>query len=338
MNIHKSAIFLIFTVLSLQSCIHTYPEDNSGDSYGIKVHAKLKLDNHWTEKLEYYPQGNETKSENHNWFETRNEETTDGDIRFALTVEIYENENEKIRLTRELDGDILTEDGIIVTLPVDFKPEKYQILLWCHSISGNDNDFNTENLHSVTTLFPHGNSGNAPDCGFCKLDLDLSGYTYTHTNDVMVDANLKIPIAKIKLVATDVGNFIHSQNNAIGKGEKYYIAVSYQTSTASTFNVADGKPTGYLNAMSFKKDMPVLFSQHVTLCSDWLLATEDESTVALTLTVFNSAQMIVSQLTNIPITIKRGCATTLRGDILTNFSQHTITIDNIWDEDIFIDL
>lgn len=142
----------------------------------------------------------------------------------------------------------------------------------------------------------------------------------------------------MKFTTTDVDAFLKYADEAIRKGEEYSISLSYGSSYASAFNAVSGEPTAFYDSIELSSPLPALFSQEITICSDWFFITGPPGEMSVTITVFNSARMVISRVRDIKFPIEGGKTTTVKGDFLTNFYSNNISVDNIWDEEIIVNV
>lgn len=321
----KQALSILLVLLSTlwQGCIHTYPDENAEDPTEVELAVDLTLNLKWDQLLSYYPQ---TKS-------------TDMSHRFI--IEIHSNNMSEFRHEHIVSQEDFDEGFIRIPLPVTLKPKVYTMAVWCDVADPETSEplaFDASVLSAVTPLFPHEKLSLLEGCGTVTSSIDLSTYSNHLSTRLIIPLELTPPAARFQFTTTDVEKFLQYADAAIQKGERYSVTLSYENSVPSSFNVFTGEPTGYDNSVELSYPLPALFSKQITICSDWIFTTEDKDEITVTLTLFNSARMIVSRIRGITFPIERGKATTVKGDFLTNFYSNSITVDNLWDDEIIINL
>lgn len=322
-----------------QGCIHTYPDGDGEDPSEMTIDFQIRLESAGGERLQYYSFGSgdcyRTFADADVIPEARVDTRSSEGDGYAVVIEIADESNKVTHLSRTFSPEF--GNGATLTVPYKFKARRYRVALWCEKISDGGTLFLSEDLESVTPAFSRGDTKSAIVCHANSFELNLTRYSDGGTRRMTVPVDMRIPMSRIQFVATDVEEFVAAQAQALAKGEKFTVTLSYSGSMAASFDVYSGEPADYRSGVSFSKDMPLLFSKYAIICSDMIWISKDEDIVEVTLTVFNSARIPVSKV-GIPVQVARGCTTTVRGDLLTKYTSHTITVDNIWGDDIIIEL
>ena len=191
-------------------------------------------------------------------------------------------------------------------------------------------------------------------------DAYFKTFTYTPTNsgtNKADDVILQRPYAKVRVVATDLADL----NLNV---EPKYVYVDYGTSyIPTTFNAVTGEigvdknssdkdfddtyvekirtnrvnhvyNVGY-DAMTSTADNGVERASHLTLFTDYILATGTQAPISFQMTVCdenNDPIKTVNFNTNIPV--QRNHLTTIVGNVLTAATEVTVTIDDNFESDI----
>ncbi len=321
----KQALTILSLILAFtwQSCIHTYPDNNAEDPTKVEIAVDLTLNLKWSQLLSYHPQ------------------TRSSDVAHRFIIEIATQGATPFRHEQIIDSDDFNDGFVRIPIPVTLKPIVYSISAWCDIIDPETSEplaFDATTLSSITPFFPHEKPSLLEGCGFATSSIDLTPYGNKLSTRLIIPLELTPPVARFQFNTTDVNEFLNFADEAIQKGETYSVTLSFDSSIPSIFDAAEGEPSGYANSIEVSSQLPALFSQEMTICSDWIFASKEKKEITLTLTLYNSARMIVSRIQGITIPIERGKTTTVKGDFLTNFYSNSITVDNLWDDEIIITL
>lgn len=321
----KQALTILTLILAFlwQSCIHTYPDDNAEDPTTVEIAVDLTLNLKWSQLLSFYPQ---TKS---------------ADVAHRFIIEISTQGKTPFRHEQIIDQEDFDDGFVRIPLPVTLKPIVYSISVWCDAIDPETSEplaFDANTLSSISPLHPHEKPSLIEGCGFAASSIDLTPYGNKLSTRLIIPLELTPPVARFQFNTTDVNKFLNYADQAIQKGETYSVTLSFDNSIPSTFNAITGEPTGHDKPVEVSSQLPALFSQEIKICSDWIFAAEEKEDMTVTITLFNSARMIVSRIRGITFPIERGKTTTVKGDFLTNFYSNSISVDNLWDDEIIINL
>lgn len=152
------------------------------------------------------------------------------------------------------------------------------------------------------------------------------------------EAILQRPLAKYRLVATDVARY-----REMAKTEDYpplgelTLAVRYEGYFPSGFNVATGKPNDATPGTGILYSQPLPptgdADEELPVAADWVLVNGAESFVSATVrTIHTATGRVISETSGVRIDYRRGCLTTVKGNFLT--AGHTgggIEIDTEWE-------
>lgn len=157
--------------------------------------------------------------------------------------------------------------------------------------------------------------------------------------DKTITAELQRPLAKYRLVATDIGRYLSLRKT---DAEKYppldalTVSVVYEGYFPSGFNAATGKPNAATDGSSIFYSCPLPAvapeEEEVQTGSDWVLVNGSESSVTVTVQMKDGDGNVVSRVSGVQIAYKRGCLTTVRGEFLSaGRSGGGIHIDTEWE-------
>lgn len=338
----KYSLPLIFTLLTafLSGCIHEYPDEKAIDPSSVTVELNIDFKKEWKENLSYFTTTKSETDTGHDPFYTKSEDSATKTDKI-LIIQFFKESKGISRYTIPVSSDIFNAGKMTVTLEDTFKPEEYTLTAWldeCDRETGMPKNFNAEDLRNISANVKHGAITGIRECLSASIPLHLSEYANSGDTRISVPVTMTSPFAILKLVTTDVEQFLKYADPYLNHGEAYSLTINYESSIASRFDVEKDSPLVYIQSFEIRLPMPTLFSKQNTVFSDWFLVTHEEESVTFSLKVLDSAGQLISRHRDISVAINRGTITTLRGDFLTNFSDNTIKIDNIWDDDIIIEV
>ncbi|MDE6095515.1 MAG: hypothetical protein K2G52_04940 [Muribaculaceae bacterium] len=314
-------IMLLFLSFLWQGCIHTYPDAGAEDPTEVEIGVELSLSLKWDRLLSYYPG------------------VRGGMSSKRIVVEISDNGALVSRHEQSVSQEDFEKGFLNFVVPTKLRTIVYTMAIWLDGdINNSDGSsaFDVSSLSSVSPFFNHGEYIFPEDCGFAVSTLDFREDRHKLSVRRIVRMELSPPAARFQFETTDVEDFLIYADDAIQRGEKYTVSLSYGGQFPTTFNALEGEPAGYERMVEVSSPLPALFSSQTVICSDWVFASKDRTELTVTLTIFNSAKMIVSKVRDITFPVERGKTTTIRGDFLTNFYSNNISVDNLWDDEIIV--
>ena len=324
-KIHHARIVTVIAALAatLGGCIHQYPDGDGVDPTLVNVQLHVTLDG---EPATLAPAD-----------KGRAGATTTR----RLVVEIRR------------DGETVDRQTIVnhvdsagkITFPVTFRLHAldYTLVAWSDlgkTPDGGDLHYNTANLNLVTRATPYTGNTTATDCFRRSTRIDLRDYRDWNT---FLDDNIQLerPVARYKLVATDVAAFLESTRQQRADGETYTVTVNHDFYLPLAINALTGKLARSEMQVSFTAPLTVENngSGECLVVHDFIFAGDSESYIPLTIEIRDSSGKGISRTTGINVAYKRGHVTTLRGRFLTGRFDTGIGINpDFDDEDINIDL
>ncbi len=148
-------------------------------------------------------------------------------------------------------------------------------------------------------------------------------------------------LGRFELLPTDYTEFLSYTEDARIHGERYYFTVTYNTSIPGAYDLLSDCAVLPLDAQSFTTDFNVIDFPGLTfpIVSDWLFTDADTPLeVNLSISLFNSSQVLMARTDDVAFTVRRGETTTVTGAFLTKLITGGLQIDTRWDDDITIDL
>ena len=331
----KYAIGFIALVLAtlLVGCVHDDPDGEGIDPTLVEVNTEVTLD------LELVPLEITTQKS------ARSGTTrADDGYRRRFVVEAWRDGRAESRQVTVMDE--AEEEGKSIALPVNLKLHavEYTLAVWTDYVTAGTTDdlyYNTEDLQQVACRDPYTGSTDYRDCLYGTAALDLRPYRDEWNTKVQVKVDMVRPLAKYRIIATDVQEFLEKTAKQRAEGTAYTITVRYGFYFPLGFNVLTGKPE--------RSEMGVAFTAPLTaaddgsgeciLASDYIFVNGSESYIPLGIEIKDDAGTGISRTTGIDVPYRRGHLTSVRGHFLTNRYDTGIGIDpDFDDEEIDIDL
>ena len=323
----KSYILIFSLILCVMSsgCIHEYPDGNSNDPSGVEVGIELTLDLKWGED-EMQPN-----------FSTR----ARGDSQLRVVTEVSRN------------GDIVGHDETFVNdeeiklgkmrrrLPFQLHAVNYDIAVWCdyYDPTAREGYFDASDLKAIEHTNPGIEWSEDRKCGYSKDNLDLRQYKGQWDVRIIKEMALSHAGARFRLITTDMRRFVEEEIDAIEDGETYTITVNYGIGTSNFFNAFTGRALSSYSASSSTKPFKPSYTIYgdMTISEGFILCDEEE-TVTMSVTVHNSARMIVVKSPEFSFKVKRGMISIVTGEFLSEKFNNNISVNNIWEGEIIIDI
>ncbi len=332
----------LLIIMPLQGCIHTYPDGNAEDPTQVNVNLEMSFNLNWKELvISHNTQYSSTiGTENENVGKQSLSRYSESAHRFI--IELRATEAPPFRHTVLISHEEFKRGELYIKLPFSLPPLNYKISIWSDSTDGytsevppaTDNKFDASDFNKITPLIGFGEYSLVEDCLYCVNSIDLREFRHTGSSGISVPVTLHSPAARFELIATDVDKFLKYANLALQKGEKYTVALSYEHTVPTTFNLLKGLPTGKREIKGTENLLPPLFTKQVSISKGWIFVSEETEYLSLTICIYNSARILVSKVKGILFPLERGKVTRVKGKFLTNFYSSSIHIDNLWDDEI----
>lgn len=315
-------ILILLLTLTGEGCIHTYPSGEEEDPTEIQ----LAFDISFELEQEYI---------NHFYESTRSSSR-----RYRIAIELIGENPEVIHHEIVTEAINLENETIHILIPSKVKPEKYRAAVWCSPLSEDEGTggFDLSDLSHVSPYIFLSDFTDTEGVVYCSGDIDLTGYRNAIDAKHIHRLVARSPFARINIVSTDNNAFLDYAGKFIANGEKYTVSILYENPYAAAFNAIDGKPCDLLPDIEEKRPLPTLFSSQNTIMTLNIFAGNELEEIPVSLLIYNSALAILSRTRGIEIPVKSGATTTIKGDFLTNFTSSRIEIDNVWNEEITIEI
>lgn len=335
------ALLSMLMAMSMTACIHTYPTPEGGeDPTEITLELYLKFNFNWVNFDETIDSDPVLRSREDGLF-GRQSRAESWPLRvIAIITDTYGKSRYRNLI---FEPDELTDEGITISLADDLKANVYHVAVWAdyvNKITHNPLGYDAEHLPYVTELIEHGKETASRLCLYGSEDIDLTSLAGSWNETREIEITLSPPVARFNLIADDYDEFLEYTEEARRHDEQYYVTVTYNSEIPLSFNLIEGVPMRPEEKCGFTVPLHIITVPGIqmSVASDWLFNPSYRIYHTLSLTVYNSAKVPVAHTGNITFPTEQGQVTTVRGKLLTNFITGGIRIDNIWEDEIIIEL
>lgn len=325
MNKFIQAILILGLLINLTGCIHEYPVDGGADPSKIEAAVELTIDLKWGE--------NETEA----LFGSRGR----NDSGARMVIEISRAGELIGRDSFGVSESEIAEGEVYHKLSFNLHALNYDMAVWCEVTEPGSEDFyfNSSDLSFINFSGNELLQDGRRECGFVSENLDLRAYKGKWGVKVVKEAKLNHPGAKFKLVTTDMRRFVEEELDGIEKGETYTLTINYGVDTAHGFNAYTGEA---VREYELRKTTGELIPTHtifneIEIANGYLFCGEEEN-ITMSVSVHNSARVLVVKSPEFRFPVKRGMVSIVKGEFLSEKFTNNIKVDNVWEGEIIIDL
>jgi len=230
--------------------------------------------------------------------------------RTRYTVELYRYTGEvSFRVTPDYTYTFTRGAGAdldtTIFLPVD--PVRYKVMGWVDWVSAaGDPYYDIDDLEHIFLAEAYAPGAAARDAFFGATDLDLSGFT-TAGETVRETVELKRPVAQIVFLAPEALTFL----TALGiDADGLSATLRYTTALPDGYNLLRDRTLSSREGAAFTVTPEMDTSGTLVFASDFVFATDEESTVGVDFRVTDaSGKVLLSYVGNVPV--RRDRRTTL---------------------------
>lgn len=258
------------------------------------------------------------------------------DYSLRCVAELYIKGSDKLAFHRPLSVALQTDGTCLVELQAP--AGDYDLYLWTDYARADapqaDTYYHTESLKAITINTEPGYTANtdAKDAAY----FTQTGISLTETG-AEIEAELQRPLAKYRLIATDVEEYRKLREKDIAKFpplEELTVMISYNGYFPSGFNATSGKPNSAVGGITYSSALPSVpqDEKEVQIGSDWVFVNGTESLVNVAIQVLNKQGEVISRIENTAIAYRRNYNTTIKGGFLTaGQSGGNIQVNTEWD-------
>lgn len=356
-KILRYILFCVMSLLAFSGCdVHEFPEERY-DKVPFLLHLDFNTDLPLHKEIAYTRGGDsDTKvvSEPHDIRYIVNAYRTDnmrGDNREADTTFIFTKAD-------------IQELNYTATL---YLPEgTYDFKVWADYVdagSKSDKYYNTHNFSGIILADKenHAGSNDYRDAfrGYATATITNPAYytgSIVGSIDNQTTAEMKRPMGKFKFISTDVDIFLsrvaqmmkergtpmsvdagsdtktayEQLLQSIDLGE-FYVVFQYHPFMPCEYNIFTDKPGGSWTGMSFISSMQSMSETEMSLGYDYIFVNGSETTLAISVKVYNRDGELMSSSNPIDVPIVRSKMTVVKGEFLTSKATGGVTINPGYD-------
>ena len=309
---------LLMLLLPMGSCIHEYPSGSGVDPSKILTGIEIEFDLEWDymikQKSSYSSRSSLKKPHRFIIEITRNGEVTGRDYEY-------------------LSDDEFSQGILRHKLSFPLSARTYDLIVW-YDRDGENSDspnYNIEDLNRISFISKGIEYSSEHHSAFSREVLNLREYEGQTGITVIKNIKLSHTGAKFELIATDINEFITENRPALLQGDSFSIKLSLEKGSSGTFNIFTGKINHDEVPLERTGKLLLPFAEYDELkIAEGFLFCDEEEDMKMTLSVFNSAQIVVTRTEPFTLPVKRGIVTILKGDFLTHPLNSPITVDHIW--------
>lgn len=237
------------------------------------------------------------------------------------------------------------------TLRFSIDEGTYRFRVWTDFVlKGTDVDYfyDTSNFRNIRLQGEHEGNNDFRDAFVGEADLGVRRYASTSTPST-VTVPMERPLAKFEFVTTDLQEFItktlkemlrkdSEQGGESGKGpgdggiqnvdlSKFRVAFYYSGYMPCAFNVMDNKPCDSATGVQFSSTIKAVDEHDARLGFDYVFVNGKESSVMVTVGLFDDEGTLLSMSNQIEVPIKRSMLTVVKGSFLMQNTGGGVAID-----------
>ena len=339
-KIMKYSIMSVIAVflLSLSACnVHEWPKSEGK----ARVRLNLDFNTDIDEYLTIYADdlGRSSRS------------PEDYDVRYVVKAHLFISETDY--LEEAFQTWVFTKDDVDdlnTTQYIDIAPGKYKIMVWTDFVlQGTDKDkfYSPANFSHISMSPEYDGNNDFRDAFIGSYDLDVDYSNLSVNNQLVADVIMNRPLAKYYFVTTDVEEFasryfaMHSTkggpNAIIGPDQidysKLKLVFNYTGYLPCVFNMHTNRPIDSMTGVSFESVVTDVTSNEATLGFDYILVNGTQSSVAVSVSLYDTDGEIISMSSTINVPLVRGKYTIVKGKFFTQNEQSGVGINPDYDGD-----
>ena len=270
-------------------------------------------------------------------------ESENYDIRYIIEVYPAIEKNRSQERTTLHRFVFVKEDISTLDYSVDITFERgaYNFVVWSDYVKGNDNDlyYNTSAFDEITLRGDrHSGSNDLRDAFLGSVTSEVS----ESVNSATID--MRRPMAKFNFISNDVKEFVsniqsiraekassrgdeNSTDNNASSGtigfenidfSDFNIVFRYNGFMPDSFNTYTNKPSDASTGVSFDSKINILENGDAELGFDYILVNETESSISVSVEVYDYDGELLSRFKPIDVPLVRGHLTTIKANFLTS--------------------
>lgn len=322
---HIALVLILLIQCAFVGCIHTYPTPGEEENPTlVDVEVRLNVDDVW-EAVQV---------------ETENVKSSlEPDLRVCFLIE-----RNGIRIAcYEFAFSVNDLTDRLITLPAQYRLasgryEFYACVDRIDAVSHNPLAYDISDLTDIKPLYENGTYSKYHDLLVAATAVDVSDSAIVEGENLIAELTASHSCGRLQIVATDYADFYSSEGASLPSEAGFYATVIYQDAVPSAFNLIEDSPIRPVDNLSFSTpvELTSLPVEEMIITSDRLFLPRDEMDFHISVSLFNEAKAMVSQVNDIKVPMKRGCTTTVKGNFFTNRIAGGISVDPSWSEEIDI--
>ncbi|MBR4149669.1 MAG: hypothetical protein IKT94_06000 [Rikenellaceae bacterium] len=334
-------LFGMMSLLAFTGCdVHEFPEDKYEP-----VPFLLHLD--FDSEMPFYKEVEYTRAA-----------TAQHDLRYVINA--YRTDNMRGD-SREADTTFVFTKSDLAQLnysaPLELDEGTYTFRVWADYVASNtdtDKYYNTSDFAEIilASKSNHAGSNDYRDAFRGVTTATVTNPAYykgevVNTIDNQATVEMKRPMGKFKFVSTDIDVFLRrvvalTQEEEAQSIEQmlkkvnlddYKIVIRYNEFMPCSFNMFTDKPADSWTDVSFDSKMLLENDGEVVLGSDYIFVNGSETTLNVSLEVYNGEGKLMSSTNPIAVPIVRSKLTVVRGEFLTSKASNGVVINPGYDGD-----
>lgn len=259
------------------------------------------------------------------------------------TLEVYKIINEYTSKKELVLRDRFTEaelNPIDKSLTIELTEGKHEFHVWTDYVdpgTSNDKYYNADNFSAIVITQHVGNTDHR-DAFVGHLTADVTELT----TDLYVD-NVR-PLAKFNFIATDLDEFVKEmakvQQKENGSSEidlnDYRIMFRYSQNMPSEYDHFLDMPVDIMPSVRWESKIRTISETEAEIGFDYVFTNNSDFPTPISVEVYDKTGNMISAVNDIPVPLKRGELTTIRGRFLTQEASGGIGIDPDFEDPDYI--
>ncbi|MFI3315501.1 MAG: DUF6562 domain-containing protein [Rikenellaceae bacterium] len=226
--------------------------------------------------------------------------------------------------------------------------KEYRVLIWADvvdNIEDRDLFYNTADLNNIVPTDPYKGGSDLKHCFAEMVDIDLTPYRDEWNVIYKVENIMERPLARFEIITNDLEQFLEEQTKVLSETsetkadvnlENYTIKLQYDGYMPYGYNVETDLPNRAEQGIEFTTYLEPTSDGEARLSFDHLFVNHTESSVTVSMIVYNEFGEIATQTNSITIPLKRNKNSVVEGDFLTRSYVPGVSLDPSFDGDIEI--
>ncbi len=335
----RHIIYVLFVTMLLSSCetVFQHPDENAVDPTLVNLALNLALDISSINDFEDY-----------NGINTLSRSDEGNQYHIRTITEIYESGNSSTIVARSIkyyDYFDISEFAINDTFALNAK--EYRILVWADVVDNRENidlHYISTNLRNIVPTTPYTGATDLKHCFSDVIDVDLTPYRDEWNVVYEAESTLERPLSRFEIISTDLDEFITNQARSRTNDDsrtdvdptKYTIKLCYDGYMPYGYNVESDLPNRAETGVEFTSSLEQLSDTEARLTFDHVFVNHSESSVNVSLMIYNDSGDLATQTSSINIPLLRNKRSIITGEFLTEDYVPGVTVDPSFDGDINI--